>query len=259
MSEPKNKDRSPVAIVTGGGQGIGRAITERLLTDGYRVAVFESAEKARRALHRAHPESKLAVLEVDVSKEGAVRRGVAQTLKRFGQLDALVNNAGVSNPYNAPVDKLALVDWERTLRVNLTGPLLCTKHARKALGRSSRAAIVNIASTRALQSEPHQEAYAAAKGGLVALTHALALSLGPKLRVNAVSPGWIDTSAFKPGARAPSKLRALDHSQHPVGRVGEPVDVASLVAWLLSTESGFVTGQNFVIDGGMTKKMIYAE
>jgi NAD(P)-dependent dehydrogenase (short-subunit alcohol dehydrogenase family) len=121
------------------------------------------------------------------------------------------------------------------------------------LRKSKRAAIVNIASTRALQSEPHTEAYAASKGGIVALTHALALSLGPTVRVNAVSPGWIDTSG------KPEDLRSIDHAQHPVGRVGKPEDVAALVGYLVSDEAGFVTGQNFIIDGGMTRKMIYAE
>ena len=106
---------------------------------------------------------------------------------------------------------------------------------------------MNIASTRALQSEPDTEAYAASKGGLVALTHALALSLGPEVRVNCISPGWI---AHQP-------VRRKDHAQHPAGRVGQPQDVAELVAYLLSDAAGFVTGQNFVIDGGMTKKMIY--
>jgi NAD(P)-dependent dehydrogenase (short-subunit alcohol dehydrogenase family) len=108
---------------------------------------------------------------------------------------------------------------------------------------------VNIASTRALQSEPDTEAYAASKGGLVALTHALAMSLGPRVRVNCVSPGWI----------AHTSVRRKDHAQHPVGRVGNDQDVAELVAYLISDAAGFVTGQNFVIDGGMTKKMIYQE
>jgi NAD(P)-dependent dehydrogenase (short-subunit alcohol dehydrogenase family) len=259
MKEQAKQRPVPVAIVTGGGQGIGRAIAERLLADGYRVAIFESSEKARAAVARGQSEERLAVLEVDVSREGSVRRGVAQTVKRFGRVDALVNNAGISDPYNAPIDKLDLADWERTLRVNLTGALICAKHTVKLLRKSERGAIVQLASTRALQSEPHHEAYATTKGGLVALTHALALSLGPEIRVNAISPGWIDTSAFKPGARKADKLRKVDHRQHPVGRVGKPEDIASLVAWLLSAESGFVTGQNFVVDGGMTKKMIYAE
>ena len=121
-----------------------------------------------------------------------------------------------------------------------------TKHAAPHL-RRVRGAIVNIASTRALQSEPDTEAYAAAKGGLVALTHALAMSLGPQVRVNCVSPGWI----------AHSRVKKKDHAQHPVGRVGRDRDVAELVAFLLSDAAGFATGQNYVLDGGMTRKMIY--
>jgi len=115
--------------------------------------------------------------------------------------------------------------------------------------RRHRGAIVNIASTRALQSEPDTEAYAAAKGGLVGLTHALAISLGPEVRVNCVSPGWI----------ARESVRRKDHAQHPVGRVGHGEDIAGIVAYLLSDAAGFVTGQNFVVDGGMTKKMIYVD
>jgi len=126
--------------------------------------------------------------------------------------------------------------------------------------RAAQGAIVNVASTRALQSEPHTEAYSAAKGGVVALTHALAMSLGPAVRVNCVSPGWIDVRAWrKTTRRDTTPLSGADHAQHPVGRAGKPEDVAGLIAWLLSEEAGFVTGQNFVIDGGMTRKMIYVE
>jgi len=156
------------------------------------------------------------------------------------------NNAGIASPANGPVEKLRLTEWNRRIGVNLTGAFLMAKHAAPHL-RRARGAIVNIASTRALQSEPDTEAYAASKGGLVALTHALAMSLGPQVRVNCISPGWI--------AHTPVKKK--DHQQHPVGRVGRDRDVAELVAFLLSDAAGFATGANYVLDGGMTRKMIY--
>ena len=157
-----------------------------------------------------------------------------------------------------PLDRLSLADWRTWLDSHLTGAFLCTRSALPAL-RAAGGAIVNIASTRAEQSEPHTEPYAAAKGGLVALTHALAISEGPAVRVNAISPGWIATDAWrKPSARRAPKLSRRDHTQHPVGRVGVPQDIASLAVFLLGPHAGFVTGQNFVVDGGMSRKMQYA-
>jgi NAD(P)-dependent dehydrogenase (short-subunit alcohol dehydrogenase family) len=228
-----------VALVTGGAQGIGRAIAALLARRGYRVAVADlKAAKSRDALF----------LRTDVSSEPSVRACVRSVVQRLGRLDALINNAGIAGPGNGPVDKLALREWNRRIGVNLTGPYLMAKHCTPHLRRHG-GAIVNIASTRALQSEPDTEAYAAAKAGLVGLTHALAMSLGPRVRVNCVSPGWI--------AREP--VRKKDHAQHPAGRVGRGEDIAEIVAYLLSDAAGFVTGQNFVVDGGMTKKMIYVE
>ena len=228
-------------LVTGGAQGIGRAIAVLLARRGWRVAIAD-VQRSKDFFYR----------RADVSREAQVRACVRAVLKRFGRLDALVNNAGLTGPVDGPVEKLSLARWNRRIGVNLTGAFLmakhCVPHLRRA-GGGRGGAIVNIASTRALQSEPDTEAYAASKGGLVALTHALALSLGPQVRVNCVSPGWIHTRT--------GSLSKGDHAQHPAGRVGRPEDVAELVAYLVSDAAGFVTGQNFVIDGGMTKKMIY--
>jgi NAD(P)-dependent dehydrogenase (short-subunit alcohol dehydrogenase family) len=245
-----------VAIVTGGAQGIGSAIAARLVAAGYRVIVADADAVAGREAERAlGPAARF--VKCDVADEAQVRACVKAALAGGGCLDALVNNAALARPARVPVTKLPLTRWNRTLAVNLTGAFLMAKHAAPHLARA-RGAIVNIASTRALQSEPDTEAYSATKGGIVALTHALAASLGPAVRVNCVSPGWIDVSARqKARKRRPVRLSRADHAQHPAGRVGTPEDVAALVAYLLSDEAGFVTGQNFVCDGGMTRKMIY--
>lgn len=255
----ENNPAPPVAIVTGGGQGIGRATAERLLRDGYRVSIFERDPAARAVVVEALPRERTLVLDVDVSDENQVLQAVVETVGHFGSLDALVNNAAISQPYNAPIEQLELSAWEGTLRVNLTSAFLCVKHAVPALRKSARAAIVNVASTRALQSEKNHEAYASTKGALLSLTHALAVSLGPDIRVNAVSPGWVDTRVLAAKRVTAAPLRDEDHMQHPVGRVGQPADLASLIAFLLSSEATFISGQNFVADGGMTRKMIYAD
>lgn len=175
----------------------------------------------------------------------------------FGRIDVLVNNAGIFNPI--PLEHRRPEEWLRVIGVNLNSAYFFAGECADAL-RQSRGSIINIASTRALMSEPHTEAYSASKGGLVALTHALAISLGPEVRVNCISPGWIDVSGWKKtSVRAPMALRDIDHRQHPVGRVGIPEDVAQTALFLASPEAGFITGQNIVVDGGMTRKMIYAE
>lgn len=238
-----------VAVVTGAARGIGRAVAARLRSDAWRVV---AADVDADALARLGEADDLLSVACDVADEAQVAGLVAAGLERFGRLDALVNNAGIADPASGPVETLPRARWDRVLAVNLTGPMLTVKHAAPHL-RDANGAVVNVASTRALMSEAGTEAYAASKGGLVALTHALAISLGPAVRVNAISPGWIDTSGGE------AELRPVDHEQHPTGRVGRPEDVAALAAWLLSAEAGFVTGQNYVLDGGMTRKMIYVE
>ena len=230
---------SRVALVTGGSKGIGRAVVERLARDGWRVV---SADRAPPPA--GHPARHVAC---DVGEEAAVKALVAGIAREEGRLDALVSNAGFM--IRKPIRELTLAEWSSVIATNLTATFLLVREA-EAMLRAAKGSVVTIASTRARQSEPDTESYSASKGGVVALTHALAISLGPDVRVNCVSPGWIHT-----GGEA---LRPEDHAQHPAGRVGRPEDIAALVAWLAGAESGFVTGAEFVSDGGMTRKMIYA-
>jgi len=232
-------------LVTGAARGIGRATAALLAARGWRVAAADIEVAGGEAAARADGAQFFAC---DVADETAVSRCVAAVAAAFGGLDALVNNAGLTGASSGPVEQLSLEEWNRRIGVNLTGVFLMAKHCVPHL-RAAKGAMVNVASTRALQSEPDTESYSASKGGVVALSHALAVSLGPAVRVNCVSPGWIDTRG--------SALRPEDHAQHPAGRVGRPGDIAETVAWLLSDAAGFVSGQNIVVDGGMTRRMFY--
>ena len=249
--EPSHNGR--VALVTGAARGIGLGIAAWLISEGWQVVLTDLDRVRGTRVAKALGDNAWFV-GMDVAEEVQVVNAVAQVLGQFGRLDALVCNAAVANPHNATLETLSLAHWNRVLAVNLSGPMLLAKHCAPYL-RAHCGAIVNLTSTRARQSEPDTEAYAASKGGLLALTHALAISLGPEIRVNAVSPGWID--ARDPAQRRAEPLSDEDHAQHPAGRVGTVEDVAAMVAWLLSRQAGFVTGQEFVVDGGMTRKMIY--
>ncbi len=229
-----------VALVTGGGRGIGAGIAARLAGDGVRTIVADRDQAAPPAGGRA--------VVCDVADEAEVAALISGIAAQEGRLDALVCNAGIM--IRKPIAILSLEEWSRVIATNLTATFLLVRAAEHML-RGARGAVVTIASTRAHMSEPDTESYAASKGGLLALTHALAISLGPEVRVNCISPGWILTIGPAP--------RPADHAQHPAGRVGIVDDVAALAAYLLGPDSGFLTGAEFVIDGGMTRKMIYPE
>ncbi len=253
-----NALKGRVALITGGAQGIGKGIARRFLSEGARVVLVDvDAEAGEETRNEFASLGDVVFVRGDVGVEATARRAVKRVVGLFGRLDVLVNNAGIG--IGKPVTELTLKEWNRVLAVNLTGAFLFCRHAAPHL-RRSRGAIVNIASTRALMSEPNTEAYSASKGGVVALTHALAVSLGPEVRVNCISPGWIEVSAWRKrrGRKQPA-LSEADHAQHPAGRVGTPEDIASLAAYLVSPDAGFITGANFVADGGMTRKMIYVE
>ncbi|ONG59036.1 oxidoreductase [Pseudoroseomonas deserti] len=227
-----------VALVTGAAHGIGAGIAARLKRDGWQVVTADLKPGEAGSRH----------VIADMGDEAAVNALVAGIEATEGRLDALVCNAGIM--IRKPIAELSLAEWRRVLDINLTSAFLLAKAAERMLA-AAKGSIVTIASSRAHQSEPDTESYSASKGGLLALTHALAVSLGPAIRVNCVSPGWIDVQG--------EALRPEDHAQHPAGRVGKVDDISSLVAFLTSPEAGFVTGAEFLSDGGMTRKMIYAD
>ncbi len=255
-------DATPLAgktiLVTGGAQGIGRGIAQAVLGAGGNVFIGDlDAEAGKACIAEWNVGKRAAFAVLDVSREASVRRWITAARKRYGPLHGLVNNAGIAHAHTGPLGELSLDLWNRYLATNLTGAFLCSKHVLDDL-KQHKGAVVNIASTRALQSEADSEAYAATKGGLLAFTHALAISTGPHARVNAILPGWIATDAWrKPTERHAPALSRRDHAQHPAGRVGTPEDIGALSVFLLSAQSSFITGQHFVVDGGMTVKMQY--
>lgn len=242
-------------IVTGGAQGIGKIVSLELLKNGYAVSVFEIDEQAAEEFKAEIQSDKIEFFITDVSDNKSVQDSILASVQKTGNISGLINNAAIHA--NKPLTELTFEEWNRVIGVNLSGAFLCAKYAVPHL-KKTKGSIINLCSTRAFQSEPDTEAYSASKGGIFALTHSLAISLGPEIRVNSISPGWIDVSGIRKSSEAKPYLQTLaDKAQHPAGRVGTAKDISNLILFLLNPENSFVTGQNFTVDGGMTRKMIY--
>jgi len=219
-----------VVVVTGGARGIGRCIREEFEKEGAQVCVIDLIEND--------------YFTGDLADVRTLERFAEKVIADYGRVDCLINNAA---PKNCGIDACSYEDFEYALRVGVSAPFYLSKLFLPYFGKG--ASIVNISSSRDRMSQPQTESYTAAKGGIAALTHALAVSLAGRVRVNSISPGWIDTAG--------TVYEGADALQQPVGRVGHPGDIAHMVLFLCSGKAGFITGENICIDGGMTRQMIY--
>ncbi|MFJ8237275.1 glucose 1-dehydrogenase [Ureibacillus sp. NPDC094379] len=246
--------QNKVVIVTGAAQGIGKEIATQYARSGANVVIADVNVQLGEEVCMELVEQNLSAFFIltDVRREKDVSLLMTKTIERYKKIDILINNTGIFRPVS-PYD-LSLEQWDEVINTNLRSVFLCSREAAKFMRLNERGgAIVSMASTRAKMSEPHTESYAASKGGIVALTHALACSLAPDhIRVNCISPGWIETGNY-------NALKEIDHSQHFSGRVGKPEDIAKACFYLTDERNDFVTGIDLTVDGGMTKKMIYEE
>ena len=222
------KDR--VVVVTGGAQGIGARISERFRNEGAKIEIIDKIEGDW--------------FVGDIAEKKVLEDFASYVIERHAGIDILVNNA---LPLMKGIDTCSWDEFLFAQKVGVVAPFYLSKLFRDHFAHGS--AIINISSSRDRMSQPQTESYSAAKGGIAALTHAMAMSLAPRVRVNSISPGWIDTIGYEASEE--------DYIQQPVGRIGNPDDIASMVLFLCSEEAGFITGENIVIDGGMTHQMIY--
>ncbi|NLD49490.1 MAG: SDR family oxidoreductase [Clostridiaceae bacterium] len=222
--------KNKVVVVTGGAGGIGKVICEEFKKEGAHVCIMDKSPND--------------YFVGDVADENTLREFSNKVIEQHSKVDYLINNACISR---GGIENCSYEDFNYVLRVGVSAPFMLAKFFMPFFSES--AAIVNISSSRDRMSQPNTESYTAAKGGISALTHALAVSLSGKVRVNSISPGWIDTTA--------SEFEGADNKQHPAGRVGNPLDIANMVLFLCSDKADFITGENITIDGGMTKLMIY--
>ena len=222
--------KDKVVIITGGANGIGLCIADEFRKQGAIVNVIDKQEGEH--------------FIGDISKKEVLEAFAREVLDKHGKVDIIINNA---LPLMKGIDECSYEEFQYALNVGVTAPFYLVKLLKDHLAEG--ASIINISSSRDRMSQPQTESYTAAKGGIAALTHALAVSLSGKARVNSISPGWIDT--------AYTVYEGPDATQQPAGRVGNPMDIANMVLFLCSDKAGFITGENICIDGGMTRQMIY--
>ena len=242
-----------VVLVTGGANGIGKVISQEYIKSGATVIIADVDKKSGNAFVDEYGQytNKVLFYNIDLQNALAIREMFKNIITKYQKIDILINNAGKG--IFKPIYELTIEEWDEVIGLNLRAPFIAAQEFIRYFKGKDYGRIINIASTRYLMSEPNSEAYAASKGGIVSLTHALALSLSDEnITVNAISPGWIENKNYE-------MLTETDHRQHPSKRVGKPEDISSACLFLTDDHNDFINGQNIVIDGGMTKKMIYVE
>lgn len=240
-----------VVLVTGGANGIGRAIGWAYLQQGTAVVFADIDEAKGRQLQDEYLAQgyKAFFYQIDLCNVEEIQQLFQTVMAKYQRIDILINNAGKGNFKS--LYELSIAEWDEVINLNLRAAFVAAQQFARFTKGTGYGRIINIASTRYLMSEANTEAYAASKGGIVALTHALAISLSTEnVTVNAISPGWIENNYYE-------QLTASDHQQHPSKRVGKPEDIAAMCLFLSDEKNDFINGENMVIDGGMTKKMIY--
>lgn len=249
-------------IVTGGAQGIGKCIALSYAANGasvYIIDINKNAGAETVAMINKLYGDKASFFHADLSDNSSLEdavSGMKNTIETDG-LHVLVNNGAIADAHFAGLKSNDPADFDCVINTNLRGPYVLTRLVLPWLS-SAQGNIINIASTRAFMSEADCEAYAASKGGIVSMTHAMALSLAEnKIRVNCISPGWIAVESWQEGSPLAIEYSRDDHLQHPAGRIGRPADIAAACLFLSSDDAGFITGTNLTVDGGMTRKMIY--
>jgi hypothetical protein len=245
------KYSNKTVVITGAARGIGKALSGAYAMEGAKVLMLDKDLSALEKTAYDLMEQGMSVeyYVLNLAEPQAIDDTFSKIADSHETVDVLINNAGLG--ITKTIDDLTVEEWDYVVDTNLRGAFLCSREARKLMNSEQGGVIVNIASTRALMSEANTFPYSASKAGILGLTHSLAVSLGPeKIRVNAISPGWIETGDY-------DGLRAIDHKQHPAGRVGKPADIVKACFYLTDPDNDFVTGANLVVDGGMTKNMLY--